>query len=83
MGEPLSRRREALAELCGHTAVPGVSYSAGVVGAGRAFYAAALAAGQEGVMAKQLAAPYQPGRRSPAWLKIKPARRGELPGAEG
>jgi ATP-dependent DNA ligase len=43
-----------------------------VVGRGQAFYAEAVARGQEGVMAKHLAAPYRPGRRSPAWRKIKP-----------
>jgi ATP-dependent DNA ligase len=75
LGEPLSRRREALAELCADEAVGGVVFSAGVVGAGKALYAAALAAGQEGVMAKHLSAPYRPGRRSPAWRKIKPRRK--------
>jgi ATP-dependent DNA ligase len=43
-----------------------------VVGQGKAFYAAAVARGQEGVMAKHLAAPYRPGRRAAAWRKIKP-----------
>ena len=81
LGEPLSVRREMLAGLCGDVAIAGVLFSAGVVGAGQALYAAALAAGQEGVMAKQLSAPYRPGRRSPAWLKIKPGRQGRAPGA--
>ena len=83
LGEPLSRRREALAGLCNDAALPGVLFSAGVVGTGRAFYAAALAAGQEGVVAKQLSSPYRPGRRSPAWLKIKPGRQGRPPETEG
>ena len=39
----------------------------------RAFYAAALAAGHEGVMAKSLDAPYQAGNRGAGWLKIKRA----------
>jgi bifunctional non-homologous end joining protein LigD len=69
--ESLARRRQALAELCATTAIPGVVFSAGVAGSGRAFYAAALAAGQEGVVAKHLASAYRPGRRSPAWRKIK------------
>jgi ATP-dependent DNA ligase len=72
MNEPLSQRREALAEMCTDVPVSSVAFSAGVIGAGKAFYAAALAAGQEGVMAKHLSAPYRPGRRSPAWRKIKP-----------
>jgi ATP-dependent DNA ligase len=49
-----------------------VLFSVGVVGRGNAFYAEAVARGQEGVMAKHLAAPYRPGRRSSAWRKIKP-----------
>jgi bifunctional non-homologous end joining protein LigD len=72
LGEPLARRREALAELCATTPLSGVVFSTGVVGSGRAFYAAALAAGQEGVVAKHLASAYRPGWRSPAWRKIKP-----------
>ena len=34
--------------------------------------------GLEGFMAKRLDAPYQPGRRSPAWSKVKCGRRREL-----
>ncbi len=37
-----------------------------------AFARAALAAGHEGVVTKALDAPYTPGRRSPAWIKVKP-----------
>jgi ATP-dependent DNA ligase len=70
--EPLGRRRQLLAELCATAAVPGLLLSAGVVGAGKAFYEAVVTSGHEGVMAKALAAPYRPGRRSPAWRKIKP-----------
>jgi ATP-dependent DNA ligase len=74
--EPLERRRDLLAELCARTAVPGILLSAGVVGAGQAFYEAVVAAGHEGVMAKALVAPYRPGRRSPTWRKIKPRPNG-------
>jgi DNA ligase-1 len=38
-----------------------------------AFYAAALAAGHEGLMAKALDAPYEAGNRGASWLKIKKA----------
>ena len=41
--------------------------------AARAFYAEALAAGHEGVMAKALQAPYEAGNRGASWLKIKRA----------
>jgi DNA ligase-1 len=37
------------------------------------FFAAALARGHEGIMAKALDAPYEAGRRGFSWLKIKPA----------
>jgi ATP-dependent DNA ligase len=73
--QPLVERRQRLAEVCAAVPVPGVAFSAGVVGPGRAFYQAVVAAGHEGVMAKQLAAPYQPGRRALSWRKIKPGRR--------
>jgi bifunctional non-homologous end joining protein LigD len=74
--EPLACRRDLLAELCAETVVPGLLWSAGVVGAGRAFYEAVVAAGHEGVLAKALTAPYRPGRRAPTWRKIKPRRNG-------
>ncbi len=38
----------------------------------RAFLAAAVASGHEGVLAKAVTAPYQAGRRGAAWLKVKP-----------
>jgi DNA ligase-1 len=41
--------------------------------AAEAFFAAALAAGHEGIMAKALDAPYEAGARGGAWLKIKEA----------
>jgi DNA ligase-1 len=39
--------------------------------AGAAFHQRALAAGHEGVMAKDLASPYEPGGRGKRWLKLK------------
>jgi DNA ligase-1 len=43
----------------------------GDAAAAESFYDDALRRGHEGVMAKSLAAPYEAGRRSAAWLKIK------------
>jgi bifunctional non-homologous end joining protein LigD len=74
--EPLARRREVLAELCHRLAAPAVAFSESVVGVGTALYEAALARGQEGVLAKHLGSPYRPGRRWAAWRKIKPRRKG-------
>jgi ATP-dependent DNA ligase len=70
--EPLTRRRELLAEVVAPLPVSEVIFSAGVVGTGTALYAAALVQGHEGIMAKHLASTYWPGRRSTAWRKIKP-----------
>ena len=42
--------------------------------AAEAFMRQALAAGHEGVMAKDPAARYEAGRRGKAWIKVKPAR---------
>ena len=50
---------------------PRVRFAAHVVGEGVAFYEAARAQGLEGVIAKLRRSPYEPGRRSTAWLKIK------------
>jgi len=47
-----------------------------VIGAGNAFYEVAITGGHEGAMAKHLASTYRPGRRSAAWRKIKPRRKG-------
>jgi DNA ligase-1 len=45
---------------------------------GEAFMAEALACGHEGVIAKNLRAPYAAGKRGAAWLKLKPAPTLEL-----
>ncbi len=42
------------------------------VEAAEAFAASAVAAGHEGVVVKDLAAPYAAGRRGAAWVKVKP-----------
>ena len=74
LGEPLQRRREALQELLERLQERFVVFSQGVIGAGRTFFAAVVAQGQEGMMAKQLVSRYRPGRRSTSWRKVKPAR---------
>jgi ATP-dependent DNA ligase len=53
------------------------------VGAGRAFYEQVVARGLEGVVAKHLASRYLPGRRSEAWVKIKPRGSGRQHGPAG
>ncbi len=49
-----------------------------VVGDGAAVLAASLENGLEGVVAKKLDSTYEPGRRSPCWLKIKNVRREDV-----
>jgi bifunctional non-homologous end joining protein LigD len=45
---------------------------------GEALYAAALASGHEGILAKRRDSPYLAGKRSSAWLKIKAQKTAEL-----
>ena len=71
--ETLTRRRAALRALLEQVQEPLLVYSDGVVGAGRAFFAQALAQGHEGVMAKLQSSAYWPGKRTLAWRKLKPA----------
>jgi len=44
------------------------------VGDGAAVLQASLEGGLEGVVAKRLDSPYEPGRRSPCWIKVKNVR---------
>jgi bifunctional non-homologous end joining protein LigD len=76
MERPYEERRRRLAELglrgeCWQTPEH-------IVGHGRETLAASEAAGLEGVIAKRLDSPYEPGRRSGAWVKLKNVRRAEL-----
>jgi DNA ligase-1 len=68
---PGAERATALADL-----VPGTSIVPRAVvadaPAAQAFLDAALAAGHEGVLVKDLDAPYAAGRRGAGWLKVKP-----------
>jgi bifunctional non-homologous end joining protein LigD len=69
LGRPLRERKERLREVLRDD--PRVHYSGHVEGAGTAFYEAAAARHLEGVMAKDGRSPYEPGKRSRAWQKIK------------
>ncbi len=48
------------------------------LGDGHALYDSAVARGLEGLMAKRVDSRYEPGKRSPAWRKVKIRRRQEL-----
>jgi bifunctional non-homologous end joining protein LigD len=69
---PYTERREALAGL----ALRGERWQTPdhIVGHGRETLAASERAGLEGVIAKRLDGPYEPGRRSGAWIKLKNVR---------
>ena len=71
--EPHERRWEALAAVTGgrYLAERAIVDDAA---AGRAFFARALAAGHEGVMAKDPGSPYEPGGRGKRWFKLKVAQ---------
>jgi bifunctional non-homologous end joining protein LigD len=85
IGRPYLERREELARL----GLRGERWQTPdhIVGAGRETLDASAAAGLEGIVAKRLDSPYEPGGRSGAWIKLKNGARerlaigGWMPGA--
>ena len=71
--EPYPRRWDALTEITGGRYLAERAIVE-VPEAGRAFHARAVAAGHEGVMAKDLGSAYEPGGRGKRWFKLKEAR---------
>jgi bifunctional non-homologous end joining protein LigD len=69
LGVPLEDRKRLLRSVIRET--NRVRYASHVVGDGVAFMAAARANGLEGIVAKLRRSRYEPGRRTPAWLKLK------------
>jgi bifunctional non-homologous end joining protein LigD len=76
MALPYEQRRARLKEL--ELQGPHWQTPDHVVGNGAAVLAASLESGLEGVVAKRLDSPYEPGRRSPWWLKVKNVRREDV-----
>ncbi len=73
---PLEERKRLLrSRLRPH---PRVGYASHVVGDGLAFTEAARAQELEGIVAKLRRSPYEPGRRSRSWLKVKLRREQEV-----
>jgi bifunctional non-homologous end joining protein LigD len=70
----LRDRRRRLATMLARGYGDRLVLSQGVVGLGKAYFAEVCRLGLEGVVAKRLDSRYQPGRRSAAWIKIKPRR---------
>ena len=76
MALPYEERRARLDEL--GLEGPGWRTPAAHPGEGRALKAASEQQGLEGIVAKRLDSPYEPGRRSSAWVKVKNKQRQEL-----
>lgn len=73
---PLAQRRALLEELI----EPGPTWRLTEVhdGDGQALFDVIVERGLEGIVAKRLDAPYEEGRRSPAWVKVKATMRQEM-----
>ncbi len=76
LGVPLEERKAALRRIL--RPHPIVRYATHVEADGEAFLDAVHEQGLEGMVAKQRDAPYEPGKRSRAWLKVKLRREQEL-----
>jgi len=76
MDAPLRERRERLEEL--ELSGPSWQTPAQLHGDAKVLLEATAAQGLEGLIAKRLDSPYEPGRRTGAWLKIKNLRREEF-----
>ena len=70
-GLPLTERRARLEERIGKYTSDVLRISEQAAGDGRALHERALREGWEGLIVKDARAPYQSGRRSPAWRKLK------------
>jgi len=73
---PYDERRRMLVDL--HLQGSNWATPAANDGPGAAVLVAAAAGGLEGVVAKRRDAPYRPGRRDPAWVKVKNERTQEV-----
>jgi bifunctional non-homologous end joining protein LigD len=73
---PFKKRREILESLM----LSGEFWrtSPAIEGEGKSMYETAVAHTMEGIVAKKLDSPYEPGRRSPNWLKVKIVQSQEL-----
>lgn len=74
-GLPLRRRKETLRAVLPD--LPGVRFGGHVEEAGERFFKEAARLGIEGMVAKDASSPYEEGRRSGRWIKVKAVRRQE------
>lgn len=80
MAAPLTVRRAKLERLLSQPALRNVFVPESIPTHGRALFDKVVALGLEGVMAKHKDSPYRAGKRSRAWLKIKPTFSEQGPG---
>jgi bifunctional non-homologous end joining protein LigD len=78
VSHPLSERREALEALVGKKPRQPLALAERLSSDGAAAYAKAVKKGWEGVVGKDLAGRYEPGRRTLRWLKVKARREAEF-----
>jgi bifunctional non-homologous end joining protein LigD len=76
--EPWAERRRHLERLLGGFTKAGLQLGEAQIGEGSAMLARGQRSGWEGIMAKRVASPYVPGRRSRDWLKLKLEARQEF-----
>jgi bifunctional non-homologous end joining protein LigD len=69
-GEPLYKRKDELEQLL-RKAPPTIRFSANISGSPRQLLAEVKARGLEGLIGKLRDSPYESGRRSGAWIKLK------------
>ncbi|MCR9243450.1 MAG: hypothetical protein NXI31_00355 [bacterium] len=74
LGLPFRERRPRLEAFVERAANPRLQVSQGIAERGLDWFEAAVERQLEGIVAKRLDAPYRPGDRSEAWLKIKPVQ---------
>jgi bifunctional non-homologous end joining protein LigD len=77
-GLPLTERRQHLEARLRACLSPTVRLSEQIAGDGRDLHARAQSEGWEGLIVKEAASPYQSGRRSPAWRKLKLVNQAEF-----
>lgn len=78
VSRPLSERRAALEALVGRKPRKPLALAERLGSDGVAAFAKAVRKGWEGVVGKDLASGYEPGRRSLRWLKVKARREAEF-----
>ena len=78
VSRPLAERRAALEAIVGRVPEPPLALAERLGTDGPSVFARAVKAGWEGVVGKDLSSPYEAGRRSLRWLKIKTRRESEF-----